>query len=562
MDFYVIIVIILAVMFTAFILGLRDKAAARKNLIRKLTKEYGSEPHLRCKSGEREHISGFYKKHLEDFRIDDTTWNDLDMDSVYDRVNYCLSAAGDEYLYYMLRSPKQTDDFEDFEKKIRFFQKSDEKRLKMQLIFSDIGKSSKYSIYDYVDYLQNAGSSGNGRHFAALGLMALSVFLCFFYFAIGFVLLVILMLYQIFSYFRIKSDIDPYLVTYGYIMRVIRSIDSFKGLDDDVFAEDVRELTGISKEFSSFRAFADILLSPTRMNSGGNPADLLMDYVRMVTHIDIIKFNQMYKEIIDKKDKLDRILEITGRIEAAISTACFRASFEGRTCIPEFTQDAFDARELFHPLIKDAVANDIRSERGVLLTGSNASGKSTFLKACAINAVLAQSLHTVLGSSYRAPIYRVYSSMALKDDIFEGDSYYIVEIKSIKRILDAAALEGRKVLCFVDEVLRGTNTVERIAASTQILKKLAEDGVQCFAATHDIELTTLLGQYYDIYHFEGDVTDNDVHFDYKIKEGPATTRNAIKLLGALGYDSSIVTDAQKMADGFLQNGTWVTDYEG
>ena len=58
------------------------------------------------------------------------------------------------------------------------------------------------------------------------------------------------------------------------------------------------------------------------------------------------------------------------------------------------------------------------------------------------------------------------------------------------------------------------------------------------------------------------MTDNDVHFDYKIKEGPATTRNAIRLLGALGYDSSIVTDAQKMADGFLQNGTWVTDYEG
>ena len=146
--------------------------------------------------------------------------------------------------------------------------------------------------------------------------------------------------------------------------------------------------------------------------------------------------------------------------------------------------------------------------------------------------------------------------MALKDDIFEGDSYYIVEIKSIKRILDAAMAQGCQVLCFVDEVLRGTNTVERIAASTQILKELSREKVQCFAATHDIELTSLLKEEYDIYHFEGDVTDNDVKFDYVIKSGPATTRNAIRLLGVLGYEKELVENAQKMADGFLEKGSW------
>ena len=152
--------------------------------------------------------------------------------------------------------------------------------------------------------------------------------------------------------------------------------------------------------------------------------------------------------------------------------------------------------------------------------------------------------------------------MALKDDVLEGDSYYIVEIKSIKRIIDAAAQTGSQVLCFVDEVLRGTNTVERIAASTQILKSLAEEKVQCFAATHDIELTALLKDIYEIYHFEGDVTDNDVKFDYKLKTGPATTRNAIKLLKVLGYDESIVDNAQKMADSFLETGSWEKSAKG
>ena len=125
-----------------------------------------------------------------------------------------------------------------------------------------------------------------------------------------------------------------------------------------------------------------------------------------------------------------------------------------------------------------------------------------------------------------------------------------------REILDAAAKEGSDVLCFVDEVLRGTNTVERIAASTQILKKLAKEKVECFAATHDIELTSLLKEEYDVYHFEGDVSDNDVRFDYKLKKGPATTRNAIKLLGVLGYDENIVKDAQDMADSFLERGVW------
>ena len=108
----------------------------------------------------------------------------------------------------------------------------------------------------------------------------------------------------------------------------------------------------------------------------------------------------------------------------------------------------------------------------------------------------------------------------------------------------------------MDEVLRGTNTVERIAASTEILKSFSGSDVLCFAATHDIELTTLLADKFDLRHFEGHVSDNDVHFDYLIKEGPATNRNAISLLGLLGYDENIVDNAQNLADKFLTTGHW------
>ena len=105
MDFFTIIFIILAVMVIAFVLGLRDKANARKNLIDRLKKEYGSAPHIRCKSGERERISGFYRNHKEGFRIDDITWNDLDMDALFRIIDNTCSQNGGEYLYDMLRRP-------------------------------------------------------------------------------------------------------------------------------------------------------------------------------------------------------------------------------------------------------------------------------------------------------------------------------------------------------------------------------------------------------------------------------------------------------------------------
>lgn len=138
----------------------------------------------------------------------------------------------------------------------------------------------------------------------------------------------------------------------------------------------------------------------------------------------------------------------------------------------------------------------------------------------------------------------------------------MVEIKSLKRMLDIqqdkGIGDGRKVpvLCFVDEVLRGTNTVERIAASTQILRSLNGPDNLCFAATHDIELTHLLENEYENYHFEEVFAEGDIFFPYKIMYGRATTRNAIKLLSVMGYDSHLIEDAEKLAENFMKDGKW------
>ena len=143
--------------------------------------------------------------------------------------------------------------------------------------------------------------------------------------------------------------------------------------------------------------------------------------------------------------------------------------------------------------------------------------------------------------------------MALTDNILGNESYFIVEIKSLKRILDAVDdHQGAvPVMCFIDEVLRGTNTKERIAASSQILRNLSGRNALCLAATHDIELTSLLSDNMDNYHFEEYVKGNDVNFDYKIKKGPAMTHNAIKLMQSYGFDRDITENALQMLEDTL-----------
>ena len=134
----------------------------------------------------------------------------------------------------------------------------------------------------------------------------------------------------------------------------------------------------------------------------------------------------------------------------------------------------------------------------------------------------------------------------------DGD---MVEIRSLKRILEECE-KPEPVLCIVDEVLRGTNTIERIAASSQILHSLAKPKVLAMAATHDIELSYVLEKEYDNYHFEEEIQENDVVFDYKLRTGRAMTRNAIRLLAMIGYDPKIIEAAQESAKHFEETGVW------
>ena len=168
------------------------------------------------------------------------------------------------------------------------------------------------------------------------------------------------------------------------------------------------------------------------------------------------------------------------------------------------------------------------------------SGRTTFLKTIGVNAVLAQTIFTVAAKEYRCPFLGIKSSIGRQDNLIEGKSYYLSEVESIHRLIKAAD-QPVVHLFIIDEIFRGTNSAERIAASIEILKYLNSNSNIVLAATHDLELTERLTGLYDNYHFREQLSEYGLEFDYTIKPGPSKTRNAIALLEFTGYPK-VITD--------------------
>jgi len=549
---FLIIVAILLLFF--FISGIINERKSKKNYINNLIKNYGLQNTREYNVEGFQNISAYFRHHKTDFSIDDITWNDLNMNEIFRQMNYAKSSAGDEYLYYLLRSPRTTAwDWGEFENKVEYFRTHQPQRLKLQLVLHKMGYTGKYSLYDYLDNLDSLEKRNSTKDILADIMLILSIVIMFADLGKGLVFFFIMIFYNVTTYFKEKAVVDPYITSFRYLFRILNEVKELKKIKLTAIHEEVEKLSGLAHKLNNFTRFSYLLMSGTRMS--GDMMELGLDYIRMFFHLDIIKFNSMVKEVYKNRGQIDEMITIIGKLDTYLCIGEYREYLK-EYCVPEYGKNRYFAKELYHPLLSEPVKNDVEVTKSMLITGSNASGKSTFLKTIAVNAILAQSIHTVCADKYVGDYYRIYSSLSLKDNFFEGDSYYMAEIKSIKRILDASVKEGAPVLAFVDEVLRGTNTIERISASSVILQQLAERNGYCFAATHDLELAEMLKNYYENVHFEESIENEDIVFPYRLQKGKATTRNAIALLKIMGYDSRITQTAQNQAERFEINRKW------
>lgn len=480
-----------------------------------------------------------------DSEIDDITWYDLDGFHLFEAINLTYSSVGSEALYQQLRNYQFKEDSQ-LQELIAFFAQNHSAREQAQYTFARLGKQDHNFSKSYLAQ-EAAPSIGSLPLFICLGLLPLIGLLLF---AIGIPVGLILtiggILFNTIYYSIKKARLETELNSMRYLVQTIASGNQIAKIATPLQREikdALKPLKNIPRFGLSFRA------------KNGSDGDMLFEYINIFFMLPFISYQSVTSTLAKHHDDAIRLWDLLGKLEVAAAILNFR-TYMPITCIPDFQDGPVVSSGSYHPLLKEAVMNDVDWGHNTLVTGANASGKSTYVKSIAINCWLSQTIYTAVAETFTLAPGHVITSMAVEDDLFEGDSYFVAEIKSIKRLLDQVATKER-CYCFIDEILKGTNTVERIAASSSIIHWLSGYPSLAFVATHDIELTEILKQDCRNIHFSEQVTaDDGISFDYKVKTGAAKSRNAIALLGVLGYPQAIVDHANHAAAIFDDTRTW------
>ena len=214
-------------------------------------------------------------------------------------------------------------------------------------------------------------------------------------------------------------------------------------------------------------------------------------------------------------------------------------------CFPVLKKDHFfiEGKEIGHPLIAadKCVNNPLKIDHNgqlMLVTGSNMAGKSTYLRSIGVNTVLAMAGAPVCARYFCLSPVQIISSMRIADNLEENTSTFYAELKKLKVIIDKVN-QNEKVFILLDEILRGTNSLDRHTGSAAFIKQLIKHNAACIIATHDVELAKMKDEYPENilnYHFDVQVSNEELYFDYQLKEGICTSLNASILMKKIGIE--------------------------
>lgn len=527
----------------------------KKTEARKLTTQWGTDDALKMLEPELLQDAAEYwqKKKVSvpgGSQVDDITWNDLSMDDVFRGIDATQSITGSEVLYAMLRhTGTQEERLEQRRKAAQLLQQDEGTRIQVQKALRRITRGHFHGAQRYLWNVEFMYPSNRHVYLLLAILLLLSIALSIFIPRL-FTLVIIMMAVNAVVYYKFSPSWRKEEVALKYLSSVIGAANAMEKIQAPAiraYLDDIYQANNLLKPVLRW--------VPVFSVNGTTLDELLIDYLKIFFLFDVFAYCRIIRHLINRQVEIRLVFETVGEIDSCLALAQMMQRNED-ICKPRFhTQHTVQAEHMLHPLVKNCVPNRFTWDENILLTGSNASGKSTFIKAVALNAILAQTLGICFAHTFIMPRARVMTSMAIRDDVQAGDSYFIKELKSLKRIADASREEGF-LLCFIDEILRGTNTQERISASSALLENLAEQRLLCMAATHDIELTKILEASYHNWHFREEMEDGRISFTFTLHDGPATSRNAISLLEQMGFEAEVISKARSRAADFDAHGTW------
>jgi hypothetical protein len=267
-----------------------------------------------------------------------------------------------------------------------------------------------------------------------------------------------------------------------------------------------------------------------------DPFDLL-ELLRAIFLVRLFAIRSCMRIVLAHRDPLQRLVLWVCTLDALASIGRLREE-RPATRIASIVDGpaAVEVTDLVHPVLANAIGNDLHLRSGLLITGSNMSGKSTFLRTVGVNAVLAQSIHTTFGG-WRGPLVCVRAAMRINDDLARGMSTYAAEVESVGTLVKAVLEPGPATpLTLLDEPFHGTNPAVRVPIVVAVLEHLAAHGM-VMAATHDLDVATLVGPMFDRGYFS-ELASGD--FDRTLRSGIAPSTNAVELLARAGYPPELL----------------------
>jgi len=525
----------------------------QRRIVQKLQKSWG-------KAKEEDDFSfDIISRYFDDYRFDtdifqripDSSFFDLDFQNVFKIIDRTVSKVGQQFLYYKIRTIQSLKEVQKFKKLTDFFLNDQQKRQQAQIYLMALQNDNAYNIEALINR-PHYSKPAFVKFLPYLSAFAILVIVIGIFFKIPALFLVLIPIFALNLTFHLKNKFhiqyyNDAIQQLHHLINTGNNLASIPGIlthfEDVTFFKSVNRL----KRSLTYFNYNNFLSNEVLIIFW-----LLAEIIKIQFNIEALLFYNMIDNIIAKNKSIDRLFRFVGRIDAAISTANLKSDTSISYCEPYFHQsNSLITKNLININIKQCIPNDLTlNQESLLLTGSNMSGKTTFIKSLAISSILSETLYIAFADKFEIPFLKIYSSIKISDDILNDTSYYLEEVLRIKEFI-AASEQDNPCLFVLDEIFKGTNTVERIAGGKAILSYLNRPQHFVLVSTHDIELTDLLYQQnYALYHFTEKIENNRLIFDHKLKSGKLKTRNAIKILKLYNYPESIIEDAQQTVKNF------------
>lgn len=479
-------------------------------------------------------------------RLTDQTIEDIDFYGLFAFIDRTTSKVGQQFLFKKIIEP--TNNFTDqSERLVNLLSNDKQVREEIQLEFLKLNNDGAYFISSLLKDKLLERPKWFNLLFLDLLIVACLVILSF-KFPVLIIALIIPVALNMFLHYWNKNNTFQFLRSFPQLNNLINVSKVLIKKSESFYDK------SIEVSISDLRSFQKKMILIKFETGSGFQSELnllatyLIELIKAIFLVEIFTLYIITRALENKKASIRALFDYIGNIDSSISIASLRAGKE-KTCIPVFTSPTkeFRVKNLYHPLIEDCVKNDLSiKSKSIMITGSNMAGKSTFLRTLILNSILAQTIYTCFANEFTTPIVKQFSSIRIDDNLFDGKSYYFQEVSIMGSLIEQVEFTHQN-LFVLDEVFKGTNTIERISSAKAILSYLNRGENIVIVATHDIELADMLANEYDLYHFTETIENDELHFDHIIRSGQLRTRNAIKILELSNYPVDIISEARQIS---------------